>query len=93
MGAEDVTLILGSGSASRRQILSEMGYEFEIVKADIDEKAVRYADAAKLVQVLGNLKADAVLAKLKESGRDKQEGVVCLLTGDQVVEWNGPLIT
>lgn len=37
-------IILGSQSQWRQQILKEMGYEFEVMSADIDEKAIRHKD-------------------------------------------------
>eukprot|EP00188_Purpureofilum_apyrenoidigerum_P003045 Plantae.Rhodophyta-Purpureofilum_apyrenoidigerum.ctg30895.p1 GENE.Plantae.Rhodophyta-Purpureofilum_apyrenoidigerum.ctg30895~~Plantae.Rhodophyta-Purpureofilum_apyrenoidigerum.ctg30895.p1 ORF type:complete len:230 (+),score=41.44 Plantae.Rhodophyta-Purpureofilum_apyrenoidigerum.ctg30895:68-691(+) len=94
MGVTDgIYLILGSGSASRRDILKEMGLvDLEIVKADIDEKATRHHDAATLVRQLGHLKADAVLKKIAEEGRDKRDGLVLLLTGDQVVVHNDQIL-
>ena len=44
-------LILGSGSATRQAILREIGFTtFDIVKPDIDEKAIRFEEPAELVQ-------------------------------------------
>ena len=57
-------IILGSASPRRAQILKEMGYEFEVVKPDIDEKAVRDDDPQRLVLALANAKADAVLEQM-----------------------------
>lgn len=83
-------LILGSGSASRRDILTEMGLEFDIVKADIDEKAIRCPKAEDLVCKIGNAKADAVLDRIKsEKMFEDVAGKVLLLTGDQVVVHQG----
>lgn len=45
-----VRFVLGSGSASRRLILSNMQWPFEVVKPDLDERAIgdrsRYAHIA-----------------------------------------------
>jgi predicted house-cleaning NTP pyrophosphatase (Maf/HAM1 superfamily) len=35
-------LILGSSSKYRQQILRDMGFDFEVRVAGIDEKAIRY---------------------------------------------------
>ena len=70
-------LILGSGSKSRQDILKEMGYDFEILTADIDEKAIRDEDPKKMVILIANAKADAILSKLDQPA--------LLITADQVV--------
>ena len=76
-------LILGSSSATRRAILEEMGFTFEVVKPGIDEKAIRYSDPAELVIALGKAKAAALLAGPRaEDFRNKK---AFLLTADQVV--------
>jgi len=76
-------LIMGSGSASRRAILSAAGYTFEVCKADIDERGLGDRSsgdkARELVLLLGNAKADAII----KANADRKEGV--LLTADQVV--------
>jgi len=89
---EGFKLILGSGSASRKQILGEMGLEFEVIKADIDERAIRHEDPATLVSILGNKKADAILERINSQGLPKDEGEVFLLTGDQVVAHDGKIL-
>lgn len=66
-------LLLGSGSFTRKQILSQAGYSFEVVKAEIDEYTLgdrsNAARAADLVSLLGHAKADAILSQLRTSGR------------------------
>lgn len=37
-------IILGSQSRGRREVLEGMGYSFETMSADIDEKAIRFDD-------------------------------------------------
>ena len=70
-------IILGSQSVVRKKILEKMGYEFEVMSADIDEKSIRFDDPVKLTMVLANAKADALVPRL-----DKD---VILITSDQVV--------
>ena len=72
-------IILGSSSQGRQEILKEMGYDFEVMAPDIDEKAIRHEDAKELVLRLGNAKADALIPKIKDSA--------LLITSDQVVAW------
>ena len=64
-------------------MLKEMGYEFEVMAADIDEKAIRHANPKELVLALANAKADALVPKITEPA--------ILITADQVVAWNGQI--
>ena len=57
-------IILGSKSKGRKQILEEMGMDFEIMVSDIDEKAIRFDDAEKLVLALARAKAEALKPKI-----------------------------
>ncbi|KAK4840642.1 hypothetical protein QYF36_014508 [Acer negundo] len=54
-------IILGSSSMARREILAEMGYEFTIVTADIDEKSIRKEKPEELVMALAEAKVEFVL--------------------------------
>ncbi|XP_074562192.1 uncharacterized protein LOC141818638 [Curcuma longa] len=83
-------IILGSSSRSRRQILSEMGYDFTIMSADIDEKEIRMEKPEELVMTLAEAKADAIISKLRSSGFNEQDDEPTLLiTADQVVVHGG----
>lgn len=70
-------IILGSQSSGRREVLTKMGYTFEIMPADIDEKQIRLDDPVELTIKLANAKADALLTKIS--------GTAILITSDQVV--------
>ncbi|OAY69997.1 maf-like protein DDB_G0281937 isoform X2 [Ananas comosus] len=85
-------IILGSSSASRRQILSEMGYDFTIMSADIDEKEIRREKAEDLVMVLAKAKADAIISRLRSNGFNQGGSEPTLLiTADQVVVHGGAI--
>ncbi|KAK6150927.1 hypothetical protein DH2020_015859 [Rehmannia glutinosa] len=62
-------IILGSSSMARREILAEMGYDFTIMTADIDEKSIRKEKPEDLVMALAEAKADAIMMRLKSSGQ------------------------
>lgn len=64
--------------------MKEMGYEFEVMTADIDEKAIRHNDPRELVLMLARAKAEALLSKIKEPA--------LLITSDQVVFSNGKIL-
>ena len=50
-------IILASGSPRRRELLSKMGYQFEICTPDVDEHVDGHAD--KIVEILAGRKARA----------------------------------
>lgn len=76
-------IILGSKSQGRRKMLEEMGIPFEVMTADIDEKAIRFKDPQKLVLALARAKAEALKIKINESA--------ILITSDQVVVCDGKI--
>uniref|UniRef100_A0A7N0TDV4 Maf-like protein n=1 Tax=Kalanchoe fedtschenkoi TaxID=63787 RepID=A0A7N0TDV4_KALFE len=85
-------LILGSSSMARRQILSDMGYEFSIMTADIDEKSIRKEKPEELVMALAEAKADAVISRLQARHEELSESnspPTLLITADTVVVYNG----
>ncbi len=54
---------MASGSPRRKRILAQIGLDFSVLSADIDEKKVRIKNPKLLVQELSLLKAKAVLSK------------------------------
>lgn len=76
-------IILGSASKHRRNILEKMGYTFDVMSADIDEKAIRHEDPKELTMALAKAKAEALRLRIKEP--------LLLITADQVVYWNGQI--
>lgn len=85
-------IILGSSSKARRQILAEMGYEFTIMTADIDEKSIRREKPQDLVMALAEAKADGILQKLFTGGPSEEDAPATLLiTADTVVVYRGTI--
>lgn len=74
-------IILGSASKGRQEVLEKMGYDFEVLAADIDERAIRDDDPKKLTLKLAHAKADALVKKINEPA--------LLITSDQVINYNG----
>ena len=73
-------IILGTVYEHRKEVLEEMGYtNFEVMVADIDEKAVHLNDAKELSLALANAKADELQKRIEQP--------VLLITADQVVGW------
>lgn len=82
-------LILGSSSVARQQILAEMGYQFTLMTADIDERAIRMEKPEDLVMVLAEAKADAIISKLQTSDYKNDAEPTLLITADIVVVHQG----
>ncbi|CAK7339573.1 unnamed protein product [Dovyalis caffra] len=75
---------------ARRQILNEMGYEFTIVTADIDEKSIRKDKPEELVMALAEAKANTIIEKLLIEGHVEEDATATLLiTADTVVVSDG----
>ncbi|EOA34512.1 hypothetical protein CARUB_v10022055mg [Capsella rubella] len=83
-------LILGSQSMARKRILAKMGYEYTIVTADIDEKAIRTDKPEDLVVALAGAKAMEIISKLGGESQFAQDPQPTLLiTADTVVVYKG----
>jgi septum formation protein len=77
-------IILGSQSPWRKRALTEAGIQIDAqMSPDINEKAIRDTDPEKLVILLANAKADALMDKITEPA--------LLITGDQVIFSNGEI--
>jgi septum formation protein len=79
------------------EIVAEHGFTYDVVTADIDEKAIRVEDPQELVMKLAHAKADAIIEKLKtasatatDNGNNSIEGL--LITCDQVVTHEGRIL-
>ncbi|CAN1255674.1 7-methyl-GTP pyrophosphatase [Linum perenne] len=76
-------IILGSASMARRRILTEMGYEFTLMTADIDEKSIRKDKPEELVMALAEAKM------LNTNEMKNYSGTTLLITADTVVVYKG----
>ncbi|CAN6316003.1 unnamed protein product [Urochloa humidicola] len=82
-------VILGSSSPARREILADMGYEFIVMSADIDEKAIRKDKSEELVKALAEAKAEAIKLKLHGDCAADRGQITLLITSDQVMVSKG----
>ncbi|GAY42705.1 hypothetical protein CUMW_068920 [Citrus unshiu] len=76
-------IILGSSSMARKEILAEMGYEFTVVTAEIDEKSIRKDKPEDLVMALAEAKAEAIRSRLQSAGQ--LNPTTLLITADTLV--------
>lgn len=91
---ENIRVILGSKSATRKQILKEMKIEYATISADIDEKAIRFEDPSRLVEALARAKAEAILERIRKAEEEegaKEKRRTLLITCDQVVVFDGKI--
>ncbi|KAI5392950.1 uncharacterized protein LOC127096676 isoform X3 [Lathyrus oleraceus] len=88
-GTSSYKIILGSSSIARRKILSQMGYQFTLMTADIDEKSIRKEIPEELVMALAEAKAEAILQRLPVGDYLKDAEPTLLITSDQVVVYEG----
>ncbi|XP_021851276.1 uncharacterized protein [Spinacia oleracea] len=79
-------IILGSKSKARREIMVEMGYEFTIMTANIDEKAIRKEKPEDLVMALAEAKADAIISKLQIADKQVNDSEPTLLISADTAE-------
>ncbi|XP_070024151.1 uncharacterized protein [Nicotiana sylvestris] len=78
-------IILGSSSMARRKILADMGYDFTVMTADIDEKSIRKENAEELVVALAEAKADAIMSRLETTDHlEENTHPTLLITADTV---------
>ena len=73
-------IVLASGSPRRRELLSQLGYEFEVATADVDETFPAEGTAASMAIELAQKKARAV--------QEKIDGDALILAADTVVWHN-----
>ncbi len=81
--------ILASRSPRRREILENIGLEFDIITADTDESSEE-TDPARLCEILAIRKGEAVYNKLVGDGVDC--GDVIIISSDTVVAAEGEIL-
>lgn len=77
-------IILGTRSKNRRKVFEQMGFSFETMSADIDEKTIRHGDPAQMTLQIARAKAHALLPRITESA--------ILITADGVVLLEGRVL-
>lgn len=106
LAATQPRIILGTASSSRRfvmdQLCKEHSFSYEVLKADIDEKAIRHEQPQQLVLALAHAKADAIIQALQQQQQQEtgtsqpgssssSSGAGLLITCDQVVVHDGQI--
>ncbi len=83
-------IILASASPRRRDILAELGVDFEIITADTDEDS-DICDPELLVRELAERKGRAVYERLLAEDTDKAKNAI-VISADTVVACNGEIL-
>lgn len=76
-------IVLASGSPRRKEILSKIGADYEVIVSDCDESTT-LTDPAALVKELSYKKAESVAKELA--------GAVIVIGADTVVAYNGSIL-
>ncbi len=85
---KEYEIFLASASPRRRELLTQIGLEYQVLVSDVEEKTVSNAPW-KMVEELSALKAGAVLARLLEDG---QKGAFVVIGADTVVALEGEIM-
>lgn len=83
-------IILASSSPRRREILSDLGVDFDVVVADTDESS-EITDPVELTQELARRKGLAVYERLVKSSEYDADGVA-IISADTVVCRDGEIL-
>lgn len=86
---ENKSLVLASGSPRRKELLSQLGYEFSVLVTDVEECKHAQETAEEYVKRLSLDKALAALSLLGDSDSEKQHVV---LGSDTVVVSQGQVL-
>ena len=80
-------LILASGSPRRRELLSELGYDYSVYTADFDEDQVKFESPSDGVMLLANGKACAAMKRYEGNTEE-----LVFLGSDTVVAKEGRIL-
>lgn len=85
LSEHQLSIILASSSPRRKQLLSDAGYEFKVVAADINESSfwAEHLEPCKYAKKLALAKANTVAAKYPDS---------LVIGADTIVDFNGQII-
>ena len=61
---------MASGSPRRRELLDQMGIDYEVVVSGVDEEEIKDMQPCELVQALAKIKAQAVAKKILAKNED-----------------------
>jgi len=89
--AARTTLILASASPARLRTLRAAGIDPDVVVSGVDESIVESTNARVLCSTLARLKAEAVVARLRQHPTDSGRPMI-VLGCDSVLEYGGEIL-
>ncbi|MEM7129803.1 MAG: Maf family protein [Chloroflexota bacterium] len=90
-----MNIILASGSPRRQQFLRDLGLNFQVVVADIDETPLPSESPEVLVERLASSKARAVAKKIvqqKKAADTQERNPLLIIAADTVVALDGEIL-
>ncbi len=84
-------IILASASPRRRELLAQIGLDFEVVVSETEEE-ITSTEPAKVVEELSAQKAESVWEKLAENRRESAMAGTIVLGADTVVACDGKIL-
>ena len=84
-------IILASGSPRRKELLEQIGIEFDIITSDVDETTL-ITQPDEYVKYLSRIKAQAVWDMVKDDDDYRNEDVV-VIGADTIVSHKGHILT
>ena len=84
-------IILASGSPRRKELLEQIGIEFDIITSDVDETTL-ITQPDEYVKYLSRIKAQAVWDMVKDDDDYRNEDVV-VIGADAIVSHKGHILT
>jgi septum formation protein len=84
----DLNLILASGSPRRKQLLADLGLQFDIITSNVGEEVNETVPPNEYVSMIAKRKADAVLQTLNRKGQMK--GLI--ISADTTVVIDGQIL-
>lgn len=84
-------IILASGSPRRKELLEQIGIEFDIITSDVDETTL-ITQPDEYVKYLSRIKAQAVWDMVKDDDDYRNEDVV-VIGADTIVSYKGHILT
>ena len=82
-------IILASASPRRRELLTQIGLEFQVVVSNVEEKVTATAPAA-VVEELSAQKAEGVLQMLREQAQEEADSLI--IGSDTIVAVDGQIL-
>ena len=88
---ENIRIILASASPRRRELLSRVGIDFEIITSNIEEMTTEY-EPDKVVKELSYIKAEDVLKEVIKKNKYSGERAMIVIGADTVVSNDGHIM-